>query len=170
MQIVRTAIWVLLLVALLLFSVFNWNPVEVRIWEGIVLETKIPAIVIVSFLIGFLPTWLYHRGTMWRAHRKIANLETAARTAAATPVVAHPTPADRDADGVPDRLEPGAAAPATARVGDRDGDRDGDGVPDRLEPAATAPATARVGDRDSDGVPDRLERDPPASTLPPRDL
>ena len=37
MQIVRTIVWVLLLVALLIFSAFNWNPVEVKIWEGLVL-------------------------------------------------------------------------------------------------------------------------------------
>ena len=61
MQIVRTIVWVLLLVALLIFSAFNWNPVEVKIWEGLVLETKIPALVIVSFLIGLVPMWLLHR-------------------------------------------------------------------------------------------------------------
>ena len=89
MQIVRTVIWVLLLVALLLFSVNNWDPtVTVRIWDTIVVDTKIPAIVITSFLIGFLPMWLYHRGSKWRANRKIASLENAARTAAATPVAA----------------------------------------------------------------------------------
>ncbi len=87
MQIVRTVIWVLLLVGLLLFSIANWDPtVTVRIWEGIVVDTKIPAIVIVSFTIGFLPMWLYHRASKWRMQRKIASLENAARTVAATPV------------------------------------------------------------------------------------
>ena len=87
MQIVRTVIWVLLLVGLLLFSIANWDPtVTVRIWDGIVVDTKIPAIVIVSFAIGFVPMWLYHRASKWRLNRKIASLENAARTAAATPV------------------------------------------------------------------------------------
>ncbi|WP_271078143.1 LapA family protein [Aurantiacibacter sp. MUD61] len=90
MQIVRTVIWVLLLVGLLLFSIANWDPtVTVRIWEDIVVDTKIPAIVIVSFLIGFVPMWLYYRGSKWNLNRKIASLESAARTAAATPVAAH---------------------------------------------------------------------------------
>ena len=89
MQVVRTVIWVLLLVGLLLFSIANWDPtVTVRIWDGIVVDTKIPAIVITSFLIGFVPMWLYHRGSKWRANRKIASLEHAARTAATTPVAA----------------------------------------------------------------------------------
>jgi lipopolysaccharide assembly protein A len=47
MQIVRTIAWVLLLVLLLGFSFFNWKPVEVQIWDNLVLETKVPALVIV---------------------------------------------------------------------------------------------------------------------------
>ena len=55
MQLIRTIVWVLLAVALLLFSINNWQPVEVKIWEGLVLETRLPALVIVSFLAGLLP-------------------------------------------------------------------------------------------------------------------
>lgn len=93
MQIVRTIFWVLLLVLLLAFSFFNWKPVEVQIWDNLVLETKVPALVIVSFLIGLVPMWLIHRGMKWRLHRRITALETAARNNA----VAAPTttvPAD----------------------------------------------------------------------------
>ena len=50
MQIVRTIGWVLLLFSLLAFSFFNWKPVEVQIWSNLVLETKLPALVVVSFL------------------------------------------------------------------------------------------------------------------------
>jgi hypothetical protein len=83
MQVVRTIVWVLLLAALLVFSAFNWTAVEVKIWQGLVLETKIPALVIVSFLLGLLPMWLLHQGSKWRLHRRISSLETAHRTAAA---------------------------------------------------------------------------------------
>ena len=65
MKIVRTIVWVLLLVALLIFSVNNWSPVEVKIWEGLVLETKIPALVVIAFLIGLVPMWLLHRASRW---------------------------------------------------------------------------------------------------------
>lgn len=90
MQIVRTIVWVLLLLALLIFSINNWDPVEVKIWEGLVLETKIPALVIVSFLLGLLPMWLLHRGTKWRLKRRIGALENAVRTTAQS---ADPAPA-----------------------------------------------------------------------------
>ncbi len=76
MHIIRTVIWVVLLAALLLFSVANWTPVvTVRIWEGLVVDTKIPAIVLVSFLIGFVPMWLYHRADRWRMQRRTHSLE-----------------------------------------------------------------------------------------------
>ena len=93
MQVVRTIVWVLLLAALLVFSAFNWAPVEVKIWTNLVLETKIPALVIVSFLLGLLPMWLLHQGSKWRLHRRISSLETAARSAASTPIVTTPAPA-----------------------------------------------------------------------------
>lgn len=75
MQIIRTVIWVLVLVALGLFTLNNWQPVEVKLWEGIILETKLPALVIVSFLMGFLPMWLLHKGVRWRLNRRIGLME-----------------------------------------------------------------------------------------------
>ena len=104
MQIVRTIVWVVILAALLIFTAFNWNPVEVQIWTNIVLETKIPALVIVAFLLGLVPMWLIHRGAKWRLKRRIAGLESAARAnataAAATPVVTEPVAPTRPGDGV----------------------------------------------------------------------
>jgi lipopolysaccharide assembly protein A len=79
MQFVRTLFWVLVLAALVIFTAFNWRPVEVQIWTNLVLETKIPALVIVAFLVGLVPTWLVHRGTKWRLQRRISHLEAAAR-------------------------------------------------------------------------------------------
>jgi uncharacterized integral membrane protein len=93
MQIVRTIVWVLLLIVLLIFSINNWNPVQVKIWEGLVLETKIPALVVISFLLGLLPMWLLHKISVYSARRRINSLETAARTAAVTPVVPLADPA-----------------------------------------------------------------------------
>ena len=110
MQIVRTIFWVLLFAGLMIFSIFNWNPVEVSIWSGFVLETKVPALVIVSFLLGMIPTWLLHRGTKWRLDRRIKHLENATRAAAVTPPAAGtttapapaPTPPPAPANTVPE--------------------------------------------------------------------
>jgi lipopolysaccharide assembly protein A len=81
MQIVRTIVWVLLLVALLLFSINNWQDVEVKIWENLILQTKLPALVILSFLLGLVPMWLLHKGTRWRFNRRINALENTVKAA-----------------------------------------------------------------------------------------
>jgi len=86
MQIVRTIVWVLLLVALVLFSMANWEPgVTVRIWNNLVVETKLPAVVVVAFLIGLVPMWMVYRASKWNLQRRINSLENAAKAAATTP-------------------------------------------------------------------------------------
>ncbi|NTZ43002.1 LapA family protein [Altererythrobacter sp. SALINAS58] len=93
MQVFRTIAWGLLLFGLLLFSFANWDQkVAVQIWSDLVVETNIPAIVIISFLLGFIPLWLFHRGVKWRLSRRIAHLENEMRPAATddtVPVAAH---------------------------------------------------------------------------------
>ena len=103
MQIVRTVVWVLILFALLAFSFFNWKPVEVQIWSNLVLETKLPALVVVSFLLGLLPMWLVHRANKWRMTRRVNALE-AATTRLATPK--DPEPAAAPATETENPVEP----------------------------------------------------------------
>jgi len=93
MHIVRVIVWVLLFAVLLIFSINNWNPVEVKIWEGLVLETKVPALAVLAFLLGLVPMWLVHRATKWQLHRRIGSLESSARAAAVATANAHAEPA-----------------------------------------------------------------------------
>ena len=86
MQIIRTIVWVVVLIALLLFSLNNWTTTEVKIWEGLILETKLPALVVVSFLLGLVPMWLLHKAGKWRLNRRITVLESTARVPPAAPV------------------------------------------------------------------------------------
>ncbi len=112
MQVIRTIFWVLILVVLIVFTAFNWTSVEVKLWENMIVETKIPALVIVSFLLGLIPYWLIHRGTKWRLNRRIGALESAARTTAANrPVPAvEPTPAAASTTSPADTATPPEAA------------------------------------------------------------
>lgn len=93
MRIIRSIVWIVLLAALLVFTANNWRPVELKVWEGLVLETKIPALAIIAFIAGFLPMWLMHRGRVWQLQRRIGVLENAARSAAASLAMASPEPA-----------------------------------------------------------------------------
>ena len=84
MRIIRTITWVVVLVALLLFSLTNWTTVEVKIWEGLVLETKLPALVLLAFALGLVPMWLLAKASRWRLQRRISALESAAQAASLT--------------------------------------------------------------------------------------
>ena len=85
MQIIRTVVWVLVVLALALFSFNNWDPVEVKIWEGLILETKLPALVMAAFLLGLVPMWLLAKAGKWRLTRRIGALENSVRANAAPP-------------------------------------------------------------------------------------
>lgn len=76
MQFIKTLFWVLLAVLLVAFSYNNWISVTVFIWEGTLLDTKLPVLVIGSFLAGFLPIWLLYRTSRWRMKRRIDSLES----------------------------------------------------------------------------------------------
>lgn len=119
MQIVRTIIWVAALFALVSFSFFNWVPVEVTLWENVVLETKVPVLVVVAFFAGLIPMWIYHRSVKWGLGRRIRSLENAARINAMPQNKAAGEPSSpKDAasmappvETAPDPLTPEPAAP-----------------------------------------------------------
>ncbi|WP_133365093.1 LapA family protein [Qipengyuania sediminis] len=106
MHFVRTILWLVLLIALVVLTMLNWETVlAMRIWPGFVWDTRLPAIVVVSFLLGLVPMWLFHRGSKWRLERRISHLESAARAQAAA--VSAPA-----ASPVPDRPVKPPANPA----------------------------------------------------------
>ena len=76
MKSLRSILWLLIVAALAAFSAANWQPVELVVWQGLVLDTKLPALVIAAFLLGLVPMWLVHRTMRWRLQRRINNLET----------------------------------------------------------------------------------------------
>jgi hypothetical protein len=75
MKVFRSILWLLIVAAFAAFAAVNWQPVEVHVWQGLVLDTKLPALVIGAFLLGLLPMWLLHRAVRWRLARRIAALE-----------------------------------------------------------------------------------------------
>ena len=109
MQVIRTVVWVVLLFALLAFSFFNWKPVEVQIWDNLILETKVPALVVVSFLLGLVPMWLLHRASRWNNERRIASLESAARASAMAPAAPPPPQPAPAAEPPPEEPRPDLA-------------------------------------------------------------
>ena len=98
MQVVRTILWILLTAAVVGFVTLNWGEAQdVTIWPGdansaILFEWPVGFIALFFFVLGFLPMWLYHRGSKWRLNRRIKTLENAARAAAVSKPVASPPP------------------------------------------------------------------------------
>ena len=75
MGILRTIIWVLLTAVLIIFAMANWIPVTVTIWPGQVLDTKLPVLILASFLIGMGPMWIALRTTRWSLKRRLDSSE-----------------------------------------------------------------------------------------------
>ncbi|CAM8661253.1 MULTISPECIES: lipopolysaccharide assembly protein LapA domain-containing protein [Sphingobium] len=108
MQFLRTAFWVVIAVGLAFFCMANYVPVTVRLWGDMVMETKLPVLLIGAFLLGALPFWIMARATRWRLKRRLDSTQKAlvVATAAAAPP---PPPIIPDAPvmgGLPDPLAP----------------------------------------------------------------
>jgi putative membrane protein len=95
MQFLKTVFWVLVAVLVALFSFRNWAPVTLNLWDDIQADIKIPILLLIVFLLGFLPTWLLMRTRIWSYSRR---LEAHERSRASMASIATPTPAD---DGEP---------------------------------------------------------------------
>jgi hypothetical protein len=74
-KILRTILWVLAGIGYLIFAIYNWTPVEVTLWQNLVMETKLPVLALLAFTLGFVPLWAYHQSVKWGLNRRIRALE-----------------------------------------------------------------------------------------------
>jgi uncharacterized integral membrane protein len=81
-KILRTIFWMLAAIGFLVFAIFNWQPVELTLWQNLVLETKVPVLVLLAFIAGFLPMWAVHRSIVWGLQRRVRALETSLKNTA----------------------------------------------------------------------------------------
>jgi putative membrane protein len=92
MQFLKTLFWVLVAVILVLFAVANWEPVTLKLWADVLVDVKLPVLVIAAFLLGFLPTFIIYRARMWSLRRRFEPLE---RTISIAPPRPAASPAPR---------------------------------------------------------------------------
>ena len=95
MQFLRIVFWVLLAVLVTLFASRNWSNTTLNLWGDIQADIKIPILLLIAFLFGFLPTWLILRARIWGLDRRIEALDR--NRAAALP-----------AEPAPEEVEPAA--------------------------------------------------------------
>jgi len=75
MQFLKTLFWVLIAVVVVLFASRNWSDVTLSLWSDIQADIKLPVLLLITFLIGFLPTWLILRARIWGHRRRIDAME-----------------------------------------------------------------------------------------------
>jgi lipopolysaccharide assembly protein A len=75
MRFLSTLFWVLVAVVVALFASRNWNDLTLNLWGDIQADVKVPVLLLLVFLIGFLPPWLMMRARLWSHRRRVEGLE-----------------------------------------------------------------------------------------------
>jgi putative membrane protein len=75
MRFLSTLFWVLLAVIVALFASRNWNDVTLNLWGDIQADIKIPILLLIVFLLGYLPTWSIMRARIWSHRRRFEAME-----------------------------------------------------------------------------------------------
>ncbi|MFN9497645.1 MAG: hypothetical protein ACK554_09500 [Erythrobacteraceae bacterium] len=130
MKILRTIILVLVAFGFLIFAIYNWQPVELTLWQNLVLETKVPVLALLAFALGFVPLWAYHLSVKWGLNRRIKALESSLKHTA-----------------LARQHEPHSAAPLFSPVvtpGDKPVKNPADAA-DPISPADSAPPASTAG-------------------------
>jgi len=77
MQFLRTTFWVAIAVILAIVASHNWRDVTLDLWGNIQVDIKVPVLLILIFMIGFLPPFLILRARLWQVRRRVESLERA---------------------------------------------------------------------------------------------
>ncbi|HVF38082.1 MAG TPA: hypothetical protein VNA29_09110 [Sphingomicrobium sp.] len=93
MNFLKTLFWVVVAVSLAIFANRNWHDVTLNLWGSIQADIKLPALLLLTFLLGLTPTYFIMRGRIWVLKRKLAPIERPA----VAPISAAPTTAEVEA-------------------------------------------------------------------------
>jgi hypothetical protein len=75
MQFLKTLFWVLIAVVVTMFCWVNGITIPIKLWNDLEADIKLPLLLLIVFLIGFLPTWLTMRARIWTLRRRIEAME-----------------------------------------------------------------------------------------------
>ena len=87
MQFLKTLFWMVVAVSIAIFATRNWRDVTIDLWGPLAADIKLPLLMTVMVLLGWLPTWLILRSRLWTVRRKLMLLE---RPPVVAPVAAPP--------------------------------------------------------------------------------
>ena len=86
MQFLKILFWCLLAFVAALFTYGNWVSVTINLWSGTEALVKLPFLLLIAFLTGFLPIYIYHRVVRWRLKQRLAGTERALSETQALPL------------------------------------------------------------------------------------
>ena len=69
MRFLRLLFWSLVALLALLFLGRNWNDVTVDLWGNLQADVKLPLLLVIAFLLGWMPTAIAWRVRLWRIKR-----------------------------------------------------------------------------------------------------
>lgn len=119
MQFLKILFWCLLAFVAAVFTFGNWTTVSLQLFGGLVAEVNLPLLLLVTFLLGFVPTLAYQHWVRWRLRQRLTVAERALETERALAASrAEPVPTDGDLTppplAVPPVAVPGAVPPGVA--------------------------------------------------------
>ena len=89
LRFLKILFWLAVVVLMTLFAARNWRDVTIDLWGNLQADVKIPVLVLITFLIGFIPTWMVYRTKLWRARNRVSLPQREARVR---------PPADQDSE------------------------------------------------------------------------
>ena len=81
MNFLRTLFWIALTVVVVVFAMHNWFAVTIDLFGGLQADVKLPVLMLIAFLIGWLPTYGWHKLWQWREGRRVTFAPTASPAA-----------------------------------------------------------------------------------------
>ena len=75
MQFLRILVWVVVAVMVTILASRNWHDVTFNLWGDIQADIKLPVLLTIIFLIGFIPPYLMLRAVRWQERRRQQALE-----------------------------------------------------------------------------------------------
>ena len=75
MQFLKTLFWMVFAVSIAIFATRNWRDVTLDLWGPLAVDIKLPVLMGLMVIIGWLPTWLIGRSRLWQVKRKLLLLE-----------------------------------------------------------------------------------------------
>lgn len=86
MRFLRLLFWLLLALLAALFMGRNWTDVTVDLWGNVQADIKLPLLLLIAFLLGWLPTMIRWRLRHWQMRREAEKGRTVSYSPTPAPV------------------------------------------------------------------------------------